>query len=173
VTPVVVAKITPTAAALPPRIPALTRSALEVFHPSRYDPGVKRSPARLVIALSVAAALAVFILYTSIAGAGTPQISPSTLGQHVGEDVQLVGTVVNKPSGDAHAAGGLRFVLKDDHGANAARTNVLYTGSVPDLFRQGRQIVVEGTLRNGTFVAKPGSLITKCPSKYTPAKSNT
>ncbi len=134
---------------------------------------MKRSPARLVIALSVAAALAVFILYTSIAGAGTPQISPSTLGQHVGEDVQLVGTVVNKPSGDAHAAGGMRFVLKDDHGANAARTHVLYTGSVPDLFRQGRQIVVEGKLRNGTFVAKPGSLITKCPSKYSPAKSNT
>jgi cytochrome c-type biogenesis protein CcmE len=133
---------------------------------------VKRSPARLVIALSVAAALAVFILYTSIAGAGTPQISPSTLAQHAGEDVQLVGTVVGKPTGDAHA-GGLRFVLKDDHGTARQRTRVLYTGSVPDLFRQGRQVVVEGTLRNGTFVATPGSLITKCPSKYSPAKSNT
>lgn len=137
-----------------------------------YDLGVKRSPARLVIALSVAAALAVFILYTSIAGAGTPQISPSTLGQHVGEDVQLVGTVVSKPTGDAQGSG-LRFVLKDDHGAKPARTHVLYMGSVPDLFRQGRQVVVEGTLRNGTFVAKPGSLITKCPSKYSPAKSKT
>ena len=51
---------------------------------------MKRSPARLVIALSVAAALAVFILYTSIAGAGTPQIAPSTLSQHDGEDVLLV-----------------------------------------------------------------------------------
>jgi len=125
-----------------------------------------------VIALSVAAVLAVFILYTSIAGAGTPQIEPSSLGQHVGQDVLLVGTVVNKPTGDAQA-GGMRFVLKDDNGTSAARTPVRYTGSVPDLFRQGRQIVVEGTLRNGTFVAKPGSLITKCPSKYTPAKSNT
>jgi cytochrome c-type biogenesis protein CcmE len=132
---------------------------------------VKRSPARLVIALSVAAALAVFILYTSIAGAGTPQISPSTLAQHVGEDVQLVGTVVDKPSGDAHG-NGMRFVLKDDHGTSTKTVPVLYTGSVPDLFRQGRQIVVEGTLRHGTFVAKPGSLITKCPSKYSPAKSN-
>jgi cytochrome c-type biogenesis protein CcmE len=133
---------------------------------------VKRSPARLVIALSVAAALAVFILYTSIAGAGTPQISPSTLGQHTGEDVLLVGTVVGHVAGDAHA-GGMHFVLKDDHGSAAARTRVLYSGSVPDLFRTGRQVVVEGTLRNGTFVAKPGSLVTKCPSKYTPAKTNT
>ena len=132
---------------------------------------MKRSPARLVIALSVAAVLAVFILYTSIAGAGTPQISPSTLGQHTGEDVLLVGTVVGHVAGDAHA-GGMHFLLKDDHGAAPARTRVLYSGSVPDLFRTGRQIVVEGTLHNGTFVAKPGSLVTKCPSKYTPAKSS-
>lgn len=134
---------------------------------------MKRSPARLVIALSVAAALAVFILYTSIAGAGTPQISPSTLGQHTGEDVILVGTVVGHVSGNAHTAGGMRFVLKDDHGSAPARTRVLYAGSVPDLFRTGRQVVVEGSLHHGTFVAKPGSLVTKCPSKYTPAKSNT
>jgi cytochrome c-type biogenesis protein CcmE len=133
---------------------------------------VKRSPARLVIALSVAAVLAIFILYTSIAGAGTPEISPSTLGQHAGQDVLLVGTVVGHVSGDAHGSG-MRFTLKDDHGASATHTDVLYTGSVPDLFKTGRQVVVEGTLRNGTFVAKPGSLVTKCPSKYTPAKSNT
>ena len=134
---------------------------------------MKRSPARLVIALSVAAVLAIFILYTSIAGAGTPQISPSTLGAHVGQDVLLVGTVVGHVQGSAASDSGLRFVLKDDHGANSARTRVLYSGSVPDLFHTGRQVVVEGTLRNGTFVAKPGSLVTKCPSKYTPAKSNT
>ena len=133
---------------------------------------MKRSPARLVIALSVAAALAVFILYTSIAGAGTPQIQPSTLGQHTGEDVLLVGTVVGRVAGDAHA-GGMRFVLKDDHGTSPATVPVRYAGSVPDLFRTGRQVVVEGTLRNGTFVAKANSLVTKCPSKYTPAKSNT
>ena len=133
--------------------------------------GVKRSPARLVIALSVAAALAVFILYTSIAGAGTPEISPSTLGQHRGENVLLVGTVVGHVDGDAHA-GGMHFRIKDDHGTSAVRTRILYSGSVPDLFRTGRQIVVEGTLRNGTFVAKPNSLSTKCPSKYAPAKKN-
>ena len=40
----------------------------------------KRNPARLVVALSVAAVLAVFLLYTSIAGGGTPSLSPSELG---------------------------------------------------------------------------------------------
>ena len=131
---------------------------------------MKRSPARLVIALSVAAALAVFVLYTSIAGAGTPQIEPSTLARHAGEDVLLVGTVVSH--GDQNGAA-MRFVLKDDHGTSSTTVPVRYSGSVPDLFKTGRQVVVEGTLRSGTFVAKPGSLVTKCPSKYTPAKSNT
>lgn len=148
-----------------------TRSAARVFR-RRYDLCVKRSPARLVIALSVAAVLAIFILYTSIAGAGTPEISPSTLGQHTGEDVLLVGTVVGRVAGDAHGDG-LKFALRDDHGTSTKQTRVLYTGSVPDLFRTGRQVVVEGMLRNGTFVAKPGSLVTKCPSKYTPATSAT
>ena len=44
----------------------------------------KRNPARLVIALSIAAVLAVFLLYTSIAGGGTPSLSPSELGTERG-----------------------------------------------------------------------------------------
>jgi cytochrome c-type biogenesis protein CcmE len=120
-----------------------------------------------VIALSVAAALAIFVVYTAVAGAGTPQIQPSDLAQHHG-DVLLVGTVVGPVTGNAHSAP-MRFRLQDVQG-RSRRVPVSYTGSVPDLFKVGRHIVVEGTLRNGVFVAKPGSLVTKCPSKYAPAK---
>jgi len=127
-----------------------------------------------VIALSVAAALAVFILYTSVAGAGTPQLQPSDLAAHPQGNVMLVGRVVGKATGDAHSARGLHFVLKDVKGQeNATRTPVHYAGTVPDLFRTGREVVVEGTLQHGTFVAKPGTLSTKCPSKYAPAKKQT
>ena len=55
---------------------------------------MRRSPARLVIALSVAAALAVFVVYTAVAGAGTPQIQPSDLAGYHGKHVLLVGKVV-------------------------------------------------------------------------------
>jgi cytochrome c-type biogenesis protein CcmE len=41
---------------------------------------------------------------------------------------------------------------------------------VPDLFKTGRPVVVDGRLRNGVFVAVPGSLLTKCPSKYSPKR---
>jgi cytochrome c-type biogenesis protein CcmE len=126
-----------------------------------------------VIALSVAAVLAVFILYTSVAGAGTPQLQPSELAAHAQSDVNLVGRVVGTPTGDAHAAGGLHFVLKDVKSGTVTRVRVRYTGTVPDLFRTGREVVVEGSLRNGTFVAKRGTLSTKCPSKYAPAKKST
>ena len=122
------------------------------------------SPARLIVALSVAAVLAVFLLYTSIAGGGTPSIQPSQLKGHAGR-VSLVGIVVGQTTGDAHTSG-LKFVLRDRHSMTSVP--VAYKGSVPDLFKTGREVVVDGKLRDGVFVAVPNTLVTKCPSKYTP-----
>ena len=110
-------------------------------------------------------------LYTAVAGAGTPQIEPSELARHT-DEVLLVGKVV-RASGDAHSTAGMRFVLRNVTGSSRARANVLYHGTVPDLFGVSREVVVTGTLRNGVFVATDGSLSTKCPSKYTPAKKQT
>jgi cytochrome c-type biogenesis protein CcmE len=115
------------------------------------------------MALSIAAVLAVFLLYTSIAGGGTPSIPPSKLAGHTGQ-VQLGGVVVGPVTGKARGDG-MHFVLRDRNGT--ATVPVLYTGTVPDPFRVGREIVVTGSVREGTFVAKPGSMVTKCPSKYT------
>jgi len=125
-----------------------------------------------VIALSVAAALAIFVVYTALAGNGVAQLTPSSVAGHTGE-VSLVGAVVGKPQiDDAYTKAGMRFQLKDIGTATATRIPVVYHGSVPDLFKVGRHIVLEGKVRNGVFVAKPGSLVTKCPSKYAPAKSS-
>lgn len=42
---------------------------------------------------------------------------------------------------------------------------VVYAGTVPDIFREGIQVVVEGRLaEDGTFRAE--TLLAKCPSKY-------
>ena len=125
----------------------------------------KRSPARLVVALSVAAALAIFLLYTSIAGGTTPSLKPSQLAGHAGT-VSLGGTVVGPITGDAHAQG-LRFELRDPDGT--ASVPVLFKGSKPDLFAKGREVVASGKLSSGVFLAT--SLSTKCPSKYQPKQS--
>ncbi|HET7808934.1 MAG TPA: cytochrome c maturation protein CcmE [Gaiellaceae bacterium] len=124
--------------------------------------------ARLVIALSVAAVLAVFLLYVSIAGGRTAQLKPSELAGHKGK-VSLVGRVVGPVHGAGYARNGLRFTVRDVKGTTTVP--VVYRGSVPDQFKTGRDIVVGGRYAHGVFVAEKDSLVTKCPSKYSPKKT--
>ncbi len=112
--------------------------------------------------------LAVFLLYTSIAG-GTPQLRPSQLKGRTGE-VSLVGQVVAPVDRTGRT---IRFRVKDVEGASPVRLRVIYTGSIPDMFRVGRDISLKGELRNGIFVGAKGTLVTKCPSKYAPEKKAT
>ena len=129
----------------------------------------RRNPARLVVALSVAAVLAVFLLYTSLAAGTTPTLQPSELTSRGDSgEVSLDGVVAGPVSGDARG-GGLRFRIRDHDGK--ASVPVVYKGSVPDLFKVGRDVGLDGQLRNGVFVGEPGSLVTKCPSKYAPKKA--
>jgi cytochrome c-type biogenesis protein CcmE len=128
----------------------------------------KSGTARLVIALSVAAVLAVFLVYVSIAGGRTPQLRPSQLAGHPGK-VSLVGKVVGPVQGEGYSSRGLRFAVVDIGSKRTASVPVVYHGSVPDLFKVGRDIVVDGHYRGGVFVGQRGTLVTKCPSKYTPA----
>ena len=123
------------------------------------DPARKRR-LRLIFALGAAIALAGVLVYTSFSGA-TEAREPSEVVP--GRSVELTGKVVN---GSIEKAGeGLRFRLRDRDGSESVP--VEYTGVVPDPFRDGREVIVSGELRGGTFVAERDSLITKCPSKFT------
>jgi cytochrome c-type biogenesis protein CcmE len=83
-----------------------------------------------------------------------------------GQSLQLTGKVVN---GSVDRTGNiLHFRIADRNGSGPALP-VDYTGEVPDPFRAGREVIVDGTMKNGTFVAKRDSLITKCPSKFVAA----
>ena len=129
-----------------------------------------RSPARLVVALGVAAALAVFLVYTALAGASTPQVKPSQLAAQKPGKLSVVGTVVGPIRGDSHSAGGLRFGLHDIGGRSPV-ARVVYRGdSPPPLFAVGRHVVIDGTYVNG--VVRGTGIVTKCPSKYTAAKQS-
>ena len=122
----------------------------------------KRSPARLVVALSVAAVLAVFLIYTAIAG-GTPSLRPSQLAGHSGR-VSLTGMVVGRVAGDAHQADATCPRCGTPRAPRDRYNSGLYV-------RSGRDVLIEGRLKDGVFVAYPGTLVTKCPSKYSPKKS--
>ena len=126
------------------------------------DPHRKRT-IRLVIALGVAVLLAGALIYTSF-GAATEARQPSQLLAHAspGKSYELTGTVAAgsvKRDGDA-----LLFRVRDRKGT--ASVPVRYAGAVPDPFREGREVIVKGSLENGRFVAQRDSLVTKCPSKF-------
>jgi len=126
-----------------------------------------RSPARLIVALSVAAVLAVFLLYTALRGTSTPTLTPSQLANHSGK-LAVVGVVVGPLAGDSHSPQGLRFGLKNISGKSSV-VPVVYRGdSPPPLFREGRNVVVSGSYAHGRVSGS--NILTKCPSKYTSAK---
>ena len=129
---------------------------------------------RLVAALSAAVVLASALIYTSFSAA-SPALTPSQLVREAqpGRSYQLTGTVVR---GSVHRDGSvLAFGVEDRVGGTVIP--VSYTGSVPDPFREGREVIVTVQREDGRFVGERDSLITKCPSKYKeappPAKQST
>jgi cytochrome c-type biogenesis protein CcmE len=134
-----------------------------------------RSTTRLVIALAVAGVLAVFLVYTAIAGNSTPTLKPSQLAADHPSKVAVEGVVVGKIVGDSHSAAGLRFAIRDiGASGGAAKTGktvpVVYHGDAPPpLFATGRSVVVSGTYTGGRVTGT--DIVTKCPSKYAPAQT--
>jgi cytochrome c-type biogenesis protein CcmE len=131
------------------------------------DPSRKRK-VRLVVALAAALLLAGTLLYTSFASA-TEAKSPSQVlaAGSGGGSYEMTGKVV--PGSISHQGATLLFRVRDREGTKAVP--VTYTGTVPDPFRDGREVIVTGKLENGVFVGERNSLVTKCPSKFQNAKS--
>jgi cytochrome c-type biogenesis protein CcmE len=125
------------------------------------DPSRKRK-IRLFVALGAAVLLAGGLMFTSFT-ADTPATTPSELLAKKGSgDYKLTGKVVDgsvKRQGES-----ISFAVRDRDGR--ASVPVTYSGVVPDPFREGREVIVDGKLEGGTFVAERDSLVTKCPSKF-------
>jgi cytochrome c-type biogenesis protein CcmE len=119
---------------------------------------------RLVVALVVGSLLAVFLAYQALFNSGTLLVSVAQLRSDADgaaqKQVTLTGTVVRATRDGSP----MRFVLRDE--STAQTVPVSYRGSVPDAFKTSRRVIVTGRLEDGVFVARPDSLLTKCPSKY-------
>jgi len=127
------------------------------------DPQRKRK-IRLVVALSAAVLLAAALVYTSFSASTAAKEPSQILSSAPGTTYDLTGRVVK---GSVHRDGeGMRFRVadRDGHGESIP---VTYTGTVPDPFRGGREIVLTGEVENGVFVGERDTLVTKCPSKFT------
>jgi cytochrome c-type biogenesis protein CcmE len=127
--------------------------------------GRRRRTVRMTVALTAAVTLAGALMYTSFSAAN-PAISPSQLLHEAqpGRSYQVTGVVVAHTV--SRSGEELHFSLADR--ADGTAVPVTYTGTVPDPFREGREVIVtvEGARGGNGFVAERNSLITKCPSKY-------
>lgn len=127
------------------------------------DPQRKRK-IRLVVALSVAVLLSVALIYTSFSASTEAKEPSELLAAAPGTSYEMTGKVVRHSV--RHVGSGIAFRVVDREGGGKSLP-VTYTGTVPDPFRGGREIVLTGSVENGTFVGEPETLITKCPSKFT------
>ena len=127
------------------------------------DPSRKRR-IRLVVALTAALLLAGALAYTSFS-ASSAAVQPSSLLASVdaGRTYQLTGKVVD--GSISHRGDATLFRVRDRNGR--ASVPVSYVGTVPDPFRDGREVIVTVRKKGTMFVGERDSLITKCPSKFT------
>jgi cytochrome c-type biogenesis protein CcmE len=125
------------------------------------DPSRKRR-IRLFVALGAAVLLATALIYTSFSASSEAR-KPSELGNaDPGRSYQVTGKVVN---GSVRRQGGTLFFRVRDRDGTAS-IPVRYTGTVPDPFREGREVIVTVKKQGDVFVGERDSLITKCPSKF-------
>lgn len=127
------------------------------------DPQRKRK-IRLVVALGVAVLLAAALVYTSFSASTEAKEPSQLLGAAPGTTYDLTGRVVK--GSVRRGEEGLRFRVADRDGGGEG-IPVTYSGTVPDPFRGGREIVLTGAVEGGVFVGEADTLVTKCPSKFT------
>jgi len=131
------------------------------------DPQRKRK-VRLIVALGAAVLLAAALVYTSFSASTEAKEPSQLLTASPGHDYELTGKVVRGTVREQGTRLRFRVADRDDPTASIP---VRYTGTVPDPFRGGREIVLSGEVRDGTFVGQRDTLVTKCPSKFTEAKN--
>jgi cytochrome c-type biogenesis protein CcmE len=133
------------------------------------DP-VRKRKLRFAIALTCALLLASALVYTSFSASSEAK-TPSQLAASAqpGQVYQLTGKV---QPGSIRGNGTTHTFRVLDREGNVS-VPVSYTGSLPDPFRDGREIIVDVRKHGATFVGQRDSLVTKCPSKFTAEKKTT
>jgi cytochrome c-type biogenesis protein CcmE len=132
------------------------------------DPQRKRK-IRLVAALGAAVLLAAALVYTSFSSSTEAKEPSQLLNASPGGSYDLTGKVVVGTIRRDEETVRFRVADRDDPSASIP---VTYSGTVPDPFRAGREIILTGSVEKGTFVGERDTLITKCPSKFTTERSS-
>jgi cytochrome c-type biogenesis protein CcmE len=141
------------------------RASMARTLPARKAGGWLRRHRFLIVGIVVTAALG-YLGYTAFMGAATYYLTVRELTARAdtvyGEEVRVMGKVVEGSVQRTPETNTIRFTIADKDGTSLP---IVYSGVVPDAFKPGSDVVMEGALeRGGTFQAS--NLLVKCPSKY-------
>jgi cytochrome c-type biogenesis protein CcmE len=102
-----------------------------------------------------------YLIYSASGGSAEYYLTVSELRSHTdGANVRVAGVVMNDVQ---KSDGGLHVTFTEKDGT--ATVPVDYTGTLPDIFKPGITVVVDGRLgKDGVFHAR--TLLAKCPSRF-------
>jgi cytochrome c-type biogenesis protein CcmE len=125
---------------------------------------MKKKQRKFLVGFGVVIAAIGYLIYTGFSESTMYYLTVSELHASpvYAKNMRLNGHVVTG-SIEKGEVGTMRVRFMAEEGGK--ETRVVYTGVIPDTFKDGSEIVVEGTYApDGTFTAH--TLLAKCPSKY-------
>lgn len=128
-------------------------------------------PSNKGLYLAALVLLAAGLGYLIVSGAAKDSVYFVTVAEAMALDpgklkqARLFGNVADRDLARDAQALGVRFRLLDKD-EPAKSLMVEYRGAVPDTFKPGAEVIVEGGLDPSSGTFKAATLITKCPSKY-------
>jgi len=139
---------------------------------------VSRSRARTIrftFALTLALVLSGMLVYTTFSAASPERFADQLVKQSTpGQTYRVGGRVL--PNSVSRPNGILKFRMARPGRTDGDSIAVTYAGTVPDTFREGRDIIIDVEKASGsekdTFVGQGNTLLTKCPSKFNGADMN-
>ena len=121
---------------------------------------------RFIIGSVVIAAAVAYLVYAGIRNTSTYYFEMDEFvarkASHDGEDLRVKGWVRSGSMRWDPRTNELAFDLARKDGTEPVP--VAYRGILPDMFSEGREVVVEGRYGGGSLTAK--QIMTSCPSKY-------
>ncbi len=132
---------------------------------------LKKKQIKFLVGSAVIVLAIAYLIVTGISKTSVYYMTVSELlakGESIyGEGVRVSGKVVNGSIERNPASSRVDFKITDDY----KDIKVRYVGIVPDLFRDGREVIVEGKIDPGGLF-EAATLLTSCPSKYEPEVKN-
>ncbi|SRR6266404_661125 len=142
-------------------------SAVETPYSGEYSFNDMARNRRFVIGAAIIVAAVSYLVYTGIRETSVYYLTIDEFLSRreavAGEGLRVAGRVASDTMKWNPSTLDLKFRLANFEGSGGV--DVTYNGVLPDMFAEGRDVIVEGTYaHDGVFRAR--TLMTSCPSKY-------